>query len=75
MRVKILEPFIRFLIVVVCEEYKHLRILLLLLFINNVTWNVKKRIFEIFHLYFLYISTITEEHLPSRFDNKYGFLD
>ena len=38
MRDKILEPFIRFLKVVVCEEYKHLRILkkIFLLFINNV---------------------------------------
>ena len=31
--------------------------------------------FELFHLYFLYISIITEEHLPFSFDNKYDFLD
>ena len=31
--------------------------------------------FENFHLYFLYISIITEECLPFSFDNKYGFLD
>ena len=36
MRCKILEPLIRILKVVVCEEYKHLRTFLLLLFINNV---------------------------------------
>ena len=47
MRVKILELFIRFLKVVLCE---------------------------IFHLYFLYISIITEECLPFSFDNKYCFL-
>ena len=35
----------------------------------------QKRDFEIFHLYFFYISIITEEHLPFSFDNKYGFLD
>ena len=31
--------------------------------------------FELFHLYFLYTSIITEEHLPFSFDTKYGFLD
>ena len=35
----------------------------------------KKKDFENFHLYFLYISNITEERLSFRFDNKYGFLD
>ena len=28
-----------------------------------------------FHLYFLYISIITEEHFPYSFDNKYDFPD
>ena len=31
--------------------------------------------FELFHLYFLYISIITKERLPFSFDNKYCFLD
>ena len=35
----------------------------------------QKTDFKIFHLYFLYISIITEEHLPFSFDNKCGFLD
>ena len=35
----------------------------------------KKKDFENFHLYFLYISIITEERLPFSFDNKYDFLD
>ena len=32
MRVKILEPFIRFLTVVVYEEYKHLRIFFIIIY-------------------------------------------
>ena len=61
----------------VCEEYKHLRTFLyILLFINNVKLNVKKKKdFENFHLYFLYISIIIEERFPFSFDNKYDFLD
>ena len=35
----------------------------------------QKKDFEIFHLYFLYISIITKERLPFSFDNKYDFLD
>ena len=35
----------------------------------------QKRDLEFFHLYFLYIYIITEEHLPFSFDNKYVFLD
>ena len=35
----------------------------------------QKKDFENFHLYFLYISIITEEHLPFTFYNKYDFLD
>ena len=35
----------------------------------------KKKDFENFHLYFLYISIIIEECLPFSFDNKYDFLD
>ena len=55
----------------VCEEYKHLRTFFyILLFLNNV----KKKYFENFHLYFLYISIITEERFLFSFDNKYDFL-
>ena len=35
----------------------------------------KKKYFENFHLYFLYISIISEERFPFNFDNKYDFLD
>ena len=35
----------------------------------------KKNDFENFHLYFIYISIITEELLPFSFDNIYDFLD
>ena len=34
----------------------------------------KKKDFENFHLYFLYISIITEERFSFSFDNKYDFL-
>ena len=35
----------------------------------------KKKDFENFYLYFLYISIITEKRFPFSFDNKYDFLD
>ena len=35
----------------------------------------KKKNFENFYIYFLYISIITKERLLFSFDNKYDFLD